>query len=152
MIPSSDKGQGKIGITQAFSIEKNGLLTSFMLASKRLGVLTLEMFRFLGKLFTGNANKDEVGGPVSVFRLIADSSSQGLVTILFITAMISFQLAFFNLLPIPALDGGHILLLGYELITRKMPAPQMRMKIQVFGTFFLLGLLVFLTWLDIARL
>ena len=68
-----------------------------------------------------------------------------------ITAFLSVALAFMNILPIPALDGGHVLFLLYEIITRRKPAEKVLEYAQVAGMFFLLALLLYANGADIVR-
>jgi regulator of sigma E protease len=68
------------------------------------------------------------------------------------TALISIILAFVNILPIPALDGGHVLFLLYEMVTRKAPPQKFMEYAQMAGMAFLLGLMLYANGLDIFRL
>ena len=150
--PKLENGHYKIGIIPSVIKERHGFFESFGLAGKKLVSSVFALFDFFEKLFTGRVNKDEVGGPLMIFKIVSDASSQGLSSIFQIAALISFQLAFFNLLPIPALDGGHILLLGYEFFRKKAPPPKIRARIQMAGMILLLVLMIFLTWQDISRI
>ena len=68
-----------------------------------------------------------------------------------LTAMISLGLAFLNILPIPALDGGHVMFLLWEMITRKPASEKVLYAGQVIGMVMLASLMLFIFWVDIAR-
>lgn len=94
----------------------------------------------------------EVMGPVGIFDLLAKMSSLGAGYFLYLIATISIFLALFNILPVPALDGGRFLLLGIEAIRRK-PVPQkIEQNLTVFFFYLLIALLIIITFKDIQRL
>ena len=74
------------------------------------------MIRGIIKLFSGNAQKGEIGGPVRIAELSGQAIVSGFIPLIFFGALISLNLALVNLLPIPALDGGHIVLYIFEII------------------------------------
>ena len=111
-----------------------------------------DTYSFLARLFIGKSSTDAVGGPITIFATINQSINQGFSNLLYITAIISLQLAIFNLLPIPALDGGHITLLIVEKIKGKPVSLKARKNFQKVGFFLLIILLVFITTKDISRL
>ena len=108
-------------------------------------------FNFLGKLIVGRTSSDAIGGPIMIVSVINQSIKRGFVDLLYITAIISLQLAIFNLLPIPALDGGHLILLLAEKIKGRPLSISFRKKFQSLGFFFLISLLIFITIKDIGR-
>jgi regulator of sigma E protease len=108
-------------------------------------------YTFLVKLLVGKSSSDAVGGPITIFATINQSIDQGFANLLYITAIISLQLAIFNLLPIPALDGGHIALLLAEKIKGKPLSVEFRKKFHFVGFALLMTLLVFVTTKDIGR-
>ncbi len=126
-------------------------LQSFQKSAEAIHQNITSTFIFLGKLLIGKSSSDALGGPVTIFAVINQSINNGFVNLLYITAMISLQLAIFNLLPIPALDGGHILLLIIEKIKGKSLSLQFRKKIQFIGFALLFTLLIFVTTKDIGR-
>ncbi len=109
-------------------------------------------FWFLGKLITGKSSSDAVGGPVMIISVMQKSIELGFLTLVYITALISLQLAIFNLLPIPALDGGYLFLLAIEKIRGKPIPLKYRIKFQLLGFLFLITLIIFVTTNDILRL
>jgi len=91
-------------------------------------------------------------GPIGIFALMTDVSQLGISYFLHFIAVISIYTAIFNILPIPALDGGKLLFLAIEKI-RKKPIPQeMEQKITALFFFILIALIVVVTFKDIQRL
>jgi regulator of sigma E protease len=100
----------------------------------------------------GNADFSQVAGPVGIVGLVGEASAFGFSALLMFTAFISLNLAVINLLPFPALDGGRLLFVGIEAITRR-PMPLRATQIMnTVGFFVLIALMVVVTWNDIAKL
>ena len=109
-------------------------------------------FQSLAKLVKGAVPLDSVGGPISIVKMINDQTEHGATPVLLLAAFISINLFLLNLLPIPVLDGGHILFLCLEMINRRK-VPQRVQEITTSVGFFLLLLLMGLViFNDIARL
>lgn len=106
----------------------------------------------LQRLVTGREGMDSVGGPVMVAKVAGDAASAGPSQFWFIVAILSVTLAIVNILPVPALDGGHLAFLFYEAVTRREPSLRVRMALQQIGMLLLLLLIVFLIFHDILRL
>lgn len=107
----------------------------------------------LGKLFSGSISvRDNLGGPVAIANITKDATdSGGFQGFWRITAFLSIMLAIMNILPIPALDGGHFMFLLYEGITRREPSMKIRMALQQIGFILLVGLIILVTFNDILR-
>ncbi len=94
----------------------------------------------------------DVAGPIGLVGIVGDAAENGVGQILTLAAFISVNLFIINLLPIPALDGGRLFILGIETVIRRN-APQLAMRlVNVFGITLLIVLMVFVTYNDIARL
>ena len=104
------------------------------------------------KMSTGEVSAKNVGGAITIFDLIMKFAALGFVYLLFIMAIISVNLGVMNLLPIPALDGGHIVFNLYELITRKEPSPNAIYALTVMGWAILLGLMGLGLYNDMTRI
>jgi regulator of sigma E protease len=106
---------------------------------------------FIAKLFRGEASSDMIGGPIRIGEIAGDTLRWGLANFLVFIAVISAQLSIINLLPIPVLDGGHLLLLGLETITRRPITAKQRIIAHQIGFAFLLAFMVLITLFDISR-
>lgn len=143
-----------IGIQAAGKTEKIelGLVGSAPAALEQtwdMTVLTVEGFI---KLIERVIPAETVGGPIMIAQLVSQQAEQGIVAVLALAALISINLGVLNLLPIPVLDGGHLVMLIYEMIVGKpVPAKVMDYSIRV-GIFLLLTLMVWATFNDVRRL
>ena len=106
----------------------------------------------LQKLIQGVIPAKELGGVVSIVQVTAQASEAGIIALFALTALISVNLGVLNLLPIPALDGGHIMFNIYEMITKKAPSEKVLYRMTVAGWVFLLSLMAFTIFNDIFRL
>jgi regulator of sigma E protease len=104
----------------------------------------------LGKMFTGEVSTKNVSGPIGMAQIYGDRWDW--VKFWSITGLISMILAFMNLLPIPALDGGHVVFLLYEMVSGRAPSDKFLEYAQKVGMVILLGLMVFAIGNDIIKL
>mgnify|MGYP000869328019 CR=1 FL=1 len=126
---------------------------SLVYSGKQTLASTLLIFDTLELL----ATSDEVGinnlsGFVGIFDMTSSIASQGFVQILNWTGMLSVNIGLLNLLPIPALDGGRLVFLGYEAITKKKPNQKVETALITITMFLLFGLMIYVTYNDILRL
>ncbi len=107
----------------------------------------------IGRMFSGDISvRENLGGPVAIANITREATDAGGWRGFWnITAFLSITLAIMNMLPIPALDGGHFMFLVYEGITRREPSPKVRMGLQQLGFIFLIGLFILITFNDILR-
>jgi regulator of sigma E protease len=105
----------------------------------------------LQKLISGMVPMEQLGGVVSIVDVTAKASAVGLSALLFFTALISVNLGVLNLLPIPALDGGHIMFNLYEMITRRKPSEEIMFKLTLAGWAILASLMLLGLYNDINR-
>lgn len=110
------------------------------------------IFGGIKRLVLGDVPAKELGGVISIVKITADASSQGWMAVLFFAALISVNLGVLNLLPIPALDGGHIMFNLYEMILKRPPTEEMLVKLTVGGWIFLIALMGLGLYNDITRL
>jgi len=110
------------------------------------------LFDFFGQLFTGKANFKEVAGPVGIVGLVGQAAENGLNDVLFLTAIISINLAVLNLLPFPALDGGRLAVIGIEAVLRRDLNYKKMAIINLVGFSLLILLMLVLTFHDIKNL
>jgi regulator of sigma E protease len=104
------------------------------------------------KLITGVVGADKLGGIITIVDVTSQASSAGILALFFFTALISVNLGVLNLLPIPALDGGHIMFNLYEMITGKSASDKVMMYITMVGWALLISLMMLGLYNDINRL
>lgn len=114
--------------------------------------LTRQIYMSLIQLITGVVPMNSLSGPVGIVEVIGEASGIGLESVLYIMAYISINLGIMNILPIPALDGGKILLTLIEGITGKKLSQKWEIGINAAGLVLLLGLMAFVTYNDISKL
>jgi regulator of sigma E protease len=105
---------------------------------------------FFGKLFQGKIPMESIGGPIRIAQMAREEADQGLVRLLNFIAIISVHLAILNILPIPVLDGGHLLFYGLEAVLRRPVSLRMRETAQQVGIFLLILLMIFVFYNDIS--
>lgn len=129
-----------------------GFTDSIREGAKRTWELIELTVIFVQKLFTGSVSAKNIGGPITVVQVAGQAAQTDLSAILSVLAFISIQLGILNLLPIPILDGGHILFYGIELIIRRPLSFRVREISQQLGMAMLLMLMVLAFYNDIVRL
>ena len=106
----------------------------------------------LAGLFTGAVSTDSLGGPVLIGEMAGEAMSFGVLSYLLFLALISVNLGILNLLPVPMLDGGHLLFYCYEIVMRRKPGEKMKKYGIYVGMAFIFGLTFFALGNDITRL
>ncbi len=130
------------GILEAL---QHGAVTAYTVLKLTAGALKM--------IISGEESfRNAVGGPIVIAKLAGESARRGWETLLGFTAFISLNLGFFNMLPFPVLDGGHLVLLLLEGVMRKPLPVKTRITIQKVGMAFLLALMVFVLINDFTRL
>ena len=147
-----DQTIGLIGIAKDMKNKNLNFIESFQYGYNRTVWSMVLMSSSLKMIFQGNVSKDDVGSVVMIGQMAGDAAQAGLSPFLFLMALISVNLAFINILPIPGLDGGHIMIILVEVLMGRKLSVKARMRIQSIGMFILLSLMAFLLINDIARL
>lgn len=153
------EGQGAMGI--GFSL--GGLLRlnfgeAFISAITRIGLIFYLTLNTLWQMFIGLFIETQLPagasftGPIGIVREVGNAQAMGISYLLMITGMISTSLAFFNILPIPALDGGRIFFILIETIKRSPINKDLESKLHLTGYLILIGLTLFITFRDIINL
>ncbi len=132
--------------------ERHNPIEAFVLGSQRLAALTQSTLVFLGRLVTGQGSLDSLGGPVKIGVVIGEAARSSAVQLIFLMSFISLQLGIFNLLPIPALDGGHIFMLGIEALNRGPLSARLRERTQMVGLSLLILLILIVTYNDVVQM
>ena len=146
------KEVGLIGATGGYEIRGAGLGESFVNGIGQTSYWFGMIVRSLTMIASGEASMKEIGGPILIAQLAGESARAGMIALLSFTAIISINLAFINILPIPGLDGGHILLVTLEAITRRQFPLKVRMVIQQAGMAMLLLLIIVVIYNDLSRI
>ncbi|MBQ4143087.1 MAG: site-2 protease family protein [Thermoguttaceae bacterium] len=118
--------------------------------AKETGNALTMVYQMLGKLFSGQVSVKGLGGPVLIAQAAYSSAKEGLAPLLMFICLISANLAVLNLLPIPVLDGGHVVFLLWEGITGKEPNENLVIILSYMGLLLFLGLTIFVLGLDLG--
>ncbi len=143
---------GVLPVSADIRYRKLSLAESLRFSSSQTVGLTGQIFAIVGQLINGRASIRDVAGPVGIMRYSGEAAKRGLYALGFLTAGISLNLAVLNLLPIPILDGGHILLLCLEGIRRRDFSQVVRERFLQVGMVFILLLVVIVMYNDIRNL
>ncbi len=110
------------------------------------------IFKILGNLFTGEVPVKSLSGPVGIYSLVDSVKSQGMNTLLYLTAYLSINVAIINLIPIPVFDGGRVLILLIEKITKRKSSENLEAILNYVGFALMILLMLYVTFNDIIRL
>jgi regulator of sigma E protease len=147
----TNKLVGRIGITaKPMVLTKLSLIEAFKAGIYDTYKLTTDWLIGFKSLLSLNIDKKDVVGPIGIAKISGSSLDQGFFSIIFLMAILSINLGLINLLPIPALDGGYILLYAYELIFKKPLPSKIQTLLLKFGFIFLLMLMFLITAFDLG--
>jgi regulator of sigma E protease len=148
----STEGTIGIAITPMLQpvVQKYGIAESIVKGTERAFGVVIVNARALGKMFTGEVSAKNVSGPIGMAKIYGNRWDW--VKFWSITGLISMILAFMNLLPIPALDGGHVMFLLYEMVSGQAPSDKFLENAQKVGMVLLLALMVFAIGNDILKI
>jgi regulator of sigma E protease len=160
LVPRNEAGKGKLGfLPQPGDFVPTGkplaladLGAGLRLGAQRTWQVGVDVLKGHVRLFTFRANLKEMGGPIAIARLGKDAAQAGWMAYLFVTALISMNLAVLNALPIPFLDGGHVVMLLFEKARGRDLSIAVKERILTGGAVVLLGLMVLVFAMDIWRL
>ncbi|MFO0659892.1 MAG: M50 family metallopeptidase [Polyangiaceae bacterium] len=146
----TEQGKGRIGAEAEYRTVMvpfpQALKASLLMPPKVVG----ELVSSIAKLFTGK-QKPELGGPAAIVKEGARAAKAGFGELMLLAGILSANLAGFNLLPFPALDGGRLIFLGYEAVSRRRPNAMIEAHVHLLGFVMLLALMVFVTWGDLKK-
>ncbi|HGS1205625.1 TPA: RIP metalloprotease RseP [Streptococcus pneumoniae] len=148
VIPEDSQGRYLLGVQPGV---KSDFLSMFVGGFTTAADSALRILSALKNLiFQPDLNK--LGGPVAIFKASSDAAKNGIENILYFLAMISINIGIFNLIPIPALDGGKIVLNILEAIRRKPLKQEIETYVTLAGVVIMVVLMIAVTWNDIMRL
>ena len=152
--PKSVEGQngskiGQLGVTRTLD---NSILSILGYGFTQTITVVVVVLSALGSIFTKGFNLNQLGGPVAIYSLTSQVAKNGLIDLLSFMGMISANLGVMNLLPIPALDGGKLVLNFIEGIRKKPLDPEKEGYLTIAGAIFLFALMLLVTWNDIMKL
>lgn len=145
---NEEAGRAMVGISARVS---HNLFTAIGDGVKNTGEMTVMMYDIIKQLITGQVSTQELSGPVGIVYMVNDTARAGVIYVVYLSALLSLNLAVMNLLPFPALDGGRLLFLLIRKITGKKVTDEMEGKIHFIGIVLLMALMVYVTWNDIVR-
>jgi regulator of sigma E protease len=156
IIPNEDN---KIGVRGPETYQygtriEYGFLESIAAGWNETGDQTTGILQGFARMIKGDISvRQNLGGPIAIAEMTKQATdSNGWIGFWTITALLSITLAIMNILPIPALDGGHLVFLIYEGITRKEPTEKVRIIAQNIGFFVLVTLMIFVVFNDVIKL
>jgi regulator of sigma E protease len=132
--------------------QRTDIFSAISLGLKRTYLWGMRVFLVVRSLFAKTVSPKHLSGPVGIFSVSYIVARYGIGTLLYFLALISINLAIVNLFPIPILDGGHLLFLGIEKIKGSPLSVKAQMAAQLASLVFLIALVIFVTYHDVARL
>lgn len=142
---------GRLGIAPGDPvIEPVSLWRAPVVAIERTGQIIRTMVETLGQILGGGRSVKELGGPLKIAEVSGQAATLGLESFVFFMALISINLGFINLLPIPMLDGGHLLFYGLEAIQRRPVSARVQEWAYRSGMAVLLAMMVLVTFNDLS--
>lgn len=153
-VPLYDKDLkvGLLGFSLQNSFKRHGPIAALIEGAKRTWHLSFTIIVVFGRLLTGQIAITGLAGPIGIAQFSGQAASQGLASFMSLVAFISINLGIFNLLPIPALDGGRLVFILIEAIRKKPFNLEAENRIHQWGLVVLLGFFVFVSFNDILRI
>jgi regulator of sigma E protease len=151
--PTLDGERFLLGVRNYLRIRKNSPIEAIGVGMSETWTNTSVILTSFGRLVSGKENfRENIGGPIMIAKVTKDAASRGGYYFWTIVAMLSITLAIINILPIPALDGGHLMFLLYEGVVRREPSLKLRMVLQQIGMVLLFAFMAFAIVNDILKL
>ncbi len=151
-VKRGDRGMIGIATSEPTRSFQPGPFEAVKLSAQRTVEGSGMIFKTMGQLFSGQASPRQLMGPVAIAQLSGESAQAGWVALLALMSMISLNLGVLNLMPIPVLDGGHILILLLEGVARRDFSLQVKEKLLMAGFVVLMALMVTVIYNDLTRI
>lgn len=156
LVPEVQEVEGQevkvFGIQSSGTIYYKGFKNAVIYAFEGFYTNFKTIFKILGNLFTGEVPVKSLSGPVGIYSLVDSVKSQGVNTLLYLTAYLSINVAIINLIPIPVFDGGRVLILLIEKITKRKSSENLEAILNYVGFALMILLMLYVTFNDIIRL
>ena len=148
---------GRIGVVTNnnagnFRIRKYGPLEAVGEGVAQSWYIVTRTFDYISNIVTGRENADQLGGPIRVAKDSKDMSTLGLAALIQLAAVLSVSIGLLNLMPIPMLDGGHLVFYAIEAVRGRPPGEAAQEWAYRFGLSIVLALMLFATWNDVSML
>ena len=151
-VPEGETTIGRAGVEVPVRTVQRSMIEGLAWSANETASKTLLTLNLLGKMFTGMVSPRNLSGPIMISKIARDSAQTGWRNFLNILALLSISLGVINLLPIPILDGGHILFAGAEIVARRpVPAHVQALGVRV-GLFLVSFTMLFVIYNDVVRL
>ncbi len=142
---------GLVGVGPAMQYEPVGFFQSFVVGGQATGEIITLSLKTVGMLISGQASIDDVAGPAGIAYMSGETARAGWLTFLRFIALISVSIGLLNILPIPVMDGGHLVYILIEAAIRRPIATKVKLAIQQVGFVLLIILFAVVTYHDIIR-
>ncbi len=138
-----------LGAPKTERVDVGILSAPFIAAKQTVNVLRMQIIG-VGQILSGRRSVKELGGPLKIAKVSGEAMSVGIIAFVYLAAMISINLGFMNLLPIPMLDGGHLLLYAVEAVRKRPATPAVQEWAFRAGLILLAGFMVMVTFNDLS--
>ncbi|MBV8237436.1 MAG: RIP metalloprotease [Sphingomonas sp.] len=149
----NDYRMGVLGLSATAPVYREvGLFEAPVVAVRRTGQIVSMMVETIGQVVTGRRSVAELGGPLSIAKVSGEQITLGPEAFVFLIALVSINLGFINLLPVPMLDGGHLMFYAIEAVRRRPVGPEAQEWAYRGGLAAILALMLLVTFNDLGNL
>jgi regulator of sigma E protease len=152
VLPMQNNGVWQIGILPATDLVSYGVIDSSLLGISRCVDATYMTANMIFELLTGNVPIENLGGPIMISKIAGEQANAGVVPLLLFIGLLSINFGLMNLLPLPVLDGGQIVIFSLEAIFGRSLSDSGQMLVQRAGVFLLLFIFGYTVYNDITRI
>ncbi|MEG0264462.1 MAG: RIP metalloprotease RseP [Erysipelotrichaceae bacterium] len=146
-----DENRYYLGISLPSNVKRIAWYEAFNYGTKNMLAMSTAIFDAFANLIKG-IGLQNLSGPVGIFEITAKTAANGFLSLLNLLAMFSLNIGIFNLIPIPVMDGGRIVITVCEKISGRKMSERFENGLMMAGVLLLVGLMVFATWNDISRI
>lgn len=153
LVPADEGGVGRAGIAIShFSYQRAGPVDALIESARINWETTTEIFGFLGRLAERRASpQSAIAGPIEIARISGQAARRSFNDLVFLTALISLNICILNLLPIPVLDGGQLVILLFESVLRRDLSIRVKNLVTQFGLVVIVGIMMFALYSDLVK-